>query len=313
MPDVFVFSGPIYQASVNQFIDMIREKDDRSESASLVLTSYGGNPHDAFRMARALSCYQRVRVLIAGQCKSAGTLVALAAHEIAFGPWGELGPLDAQIRKPDEIQVGHSGLDALEALSIITENGYTAFHRYVLDLTEESGMSTKFATETAASLVSGFFQPIAAQIDPYRLGETTRAIAVAKDYGTRLAAGTLNLKAGALDRLINEYSTHWFAIDKTEAETLFERVEELTPPENELVEGLEEVYGQIRYPTADLLILDVARMAREEGADERSREGSLEPTDGTEQGSPREEGEGPSSVAGEDHSDTEAADSEREE
>ncbi len=37
----------------------------------------------------------RVTLWVIGPCKSAGTLVAIGAHEIAFAPHGELGPLHA--------------------------------------------------------------------------------------------------------------------------------------------------------------------------------------------------------------------------
>jgi ClpP class serine protease len=40
---------------------------------------------------------------VSGYCKSAGTLIALGANELAFGEHGELGPLDVQIAKRDEV------------------------------------------------------------------------------------------------------------------------------------------------------------------------------------------------------------------
>lgn len=257
--DLFVYSGPIDQMGADKFVDMVSARSELSESASLFLTSYGGDADSAFRVARALShAYERIRVLIAGQCKSAGTLVTLAANEIAFGPWGELGPLDVQIRKPDEIFSGHSGLDELQTLAIITDHGYDAFRQYVIDLTAGAGISTRSAAQIAASLVAGLLEPIAAQIDPHRLGEAIRAINIASYYGERLA--TSNVKDDALDRLISGYPTHTFVIDIHEARTLFEVVGQLTDDEVEIAERLQETGGMIRYPSEEPVILDVKGM-----------------------------------------------------
>ena len=257
--DLFVYSGPIDRTGADKFVDMVNAATERPEGVSLFLTSYGGDADSAFRVARALShAYENIRVLIAGQCKSAGTLVTLAANEIAFGPWGELGPLDVQLRKPDEIFSGHSGLDELQTLAIITDHGYDAFRQYVIDLTVGAGISTRSAAQIAASLVAGLLEPIAAQIDPHRLGEAIRAINIASYYGNRLA--TSNVRDEALDRLISGYPTHTFVIDINEARTLFEVVDQLTDDEVEIAERLQETGGMIRYPSEEAVILDVKEM-----------------------------------------------------
>ncbi len=62
----------------------------------------------------------KIRLLIDGPCKSAGAMIALGVDEIAFGPRGELGPLDTQLTKQDEILFMSSGLDILQALSVVT-------------------------------------------------------------------------------------------------------------------------------------------------------------------------------------------------
>src|SRR5262245_13144573 len=85
--DVFVFSGGIDERSAARFIDCVVEKAERKPRSCLFLTTGGGDPHAAFRMARCWrTYYQSTRLLVVGPCKSAGTLLAVGAHELALGP-----------------------------------------------------------------------------------------------------------------------------------------------------------------------------------------------------------------------------------
>ncbi|MGS0536682.1 hypothetical protein [Pseudoalteromonas sp. SaAl2] len=64
------------------------------------MNTFGGDPHAGYKMARLLQYeYKHLTVAIPEMCKSAGTLIAIAANEIIYGPLGELGPLDIQTRK----------------------------------------------------------------------------------------------------------------------------------------------------------------------------------------------------------------------
>jgi membrane-bound ClpP family serine protease len=71
----------------------------------LFLTTEGGMPHCAYRIGRWLQdAYPNgITVVVAGWCKSAGTLICIAAHHLLIADTGELGPLDVQIAKTDEV------------------------------------------------------------------------------------------------------------------------------------------------------------------------------------------------------------------
>ncbi|MFP1590460.1 hypothetical protein ACLB1M_00220 [Escherichia coli] len=43
--------------------------------------------------------YEHITVLVVGPCKSAGTLMAVAAHKLVIGDMGELGPTTSNLRK----------------------------------------------------------------------------------------------------------------------------------------------------------------------------------------------------------------------
>src|SRR5262245_37196094 len=70
----------------------------RRTNVALFMVTEGGDADVAYRISACLQRkYKRFKFLVPGYCKSAGTLVALGAHEIAIADQGELGPLDVQM------------------------------------------------------------------------------------------------------------------------------------------------------------------------------------------------------------------------
>jgi hypothetical protein len=138
--DFFVYSGATQYGSSSQFVDLVCRKTTTYKSCCLFLTTPGGDPHSAYRIIRCLrSKYpDKVTLAVAGPCKSAGTLIALGAHEIAMSPTGELGPLDVQLTKPDEIIPNGPGLERFQALAVTTTHAFEAFERCMLDIIEHS-------------------------------------------------------------------------------------------------------------------------------------------------------------------------------
>ena len=168
--------------------------------------------------------YSTFRVVVMGPCKSAGTLVAVGAHELAFGIFGELGPLDIQLTKPDEIAVTNSALDTLGALAIMRSQAFNSFEDHMVDIIRKSrgAVSMKTASDMAAQLVIGLFQPMIQQIDPHRLSEVNRMMRIAREYGKKLGMPNLkDDKESHLDHLIEDYPSHGFIIDQAEAGTIF--------------------------------------------------------------------------------------------
>ena len=267
--DLILYSGEISDHNFHSLIGIVlraRATDLNNENLSIVLTTYGGDAHYAYRIAKILQgLYGKFRLVVLGPCKSAGTLVAVGANELAMSPLGELGPLDVQLAKRDEIAVTTSGLDTLGALAMLQSKAFDAFERYMVTIVQRSSytVSTKTACDIAATLVTGLFQPIASQVDPHRLSEVDRRMKIAKEYGSRLSGANLKLvgDGGSLERLIGEYPTHEFIIDSQEATEIFKEVRDPTPSElavNELFGGV------ITYPKeGKALIIDVKQHLQE--------------------------------------------------
>lgn len=249
--DIYLFNAGMDQRAVDKFRHIVCDKPAKRSNALLFLATFGGDPDAAYRLAACLQRnYTKVAVYIFGFCKSAGTLTVIGAHRVIMGNFGELGPLDVQLVKPDEIIPTSSGLDIFQALAVITNSAFEAFEEYFLKVVSNSGgsISAKTAAEIARGLAVGLFEPMTEQIDPERLGEVQRAINIANAYGQRLERESRNLKNGALDKLVQGYPTHGFVIDIVEAKTIFNEIRHADELESKIAVELSRMLSPVKDP-----------------------------------------------------------------
>jgi hypothetical protein len=240
--DVFAYFGPISEPHDSNFVQQVRA-NKRKTNALLILQTNGGSADAAYRMVKCLQrCYDKGKtyIFIDGPCKSAGTLMAVGATELIMSDDGELGPLDVQLQKKDEVGEVMSGLTATQALMALRAEAFNCFEQHLLLLRKKSGfqITTKTAAEIASELTVGWFQPMYEQIDPMRIAENQRSMMVAVQYGGRLNRG--NLRENALDALVASYPSHGFIIDREEARQLFHLVRTPSEAELKLAQILEE-------------------------------------------------------------------------
>jgi len=101
--DVVIFNGPIDRLNAQRLIH-IGQNRKRKHNVFFVLVTFGGDPDAAYIIARHLqSKYNHFALFVPELCKSAGTLIALGANELIISDYGELGPLDVQLSKKDEL------------------------------------------------------------------------------------------------------------------------------------------------------------------------------------------------------------------
>jgi hypothetical protein len=218
--DLITYSGYITTQGYEAVCDALKTK--KSDSALLVLSTPGGDPHAGYRIARALQhCYGKFDALVPRYCKSAGTLALVGASRLYLDDMSELGPLDVQVKKGDEVIGRNSGLDIIQAVNYVQNQAMTAFRAYLKELTEDIGLSTKTASDISSGLTTGIFEPIVAQIDPTRLAEMQRAMEIAYAYGYRLAEKSGNMRDGGLVQLVTGFPSHGFVIDRKEARNIF--------------------------------------------------------------------------------------------
>lgn len=219
----------------------------RHKSLHLVIVTEGGNADVAFKVGRCLqSLYDNVTAVVPGWCKSAGTLVCIGAHKLVIGDLGELGPLDVQIAKADDLGGRSSGLAIESAFRSLQGTGFYFFESCLLEIIQKSGgrITTKTAAELAVNMTVGFLSPIFQQMDPIKIGEDFRSTRVAEEYAKRLDIEAQNLiergDFSAAEVLVRGYPSHAFVIDRTEAMSLFRRVEALNGALQEIVEVLDD-------------------------------------------------------------------------
>ena len=238
--DVILYNGVTHRAGADLLIKETASPR-RRRNVLLLLVTPGGDPDAAYRIARWLQRkYERFTLYVSGYCKSAGTLIAVGAHELVMSERGELGPLDVQMLKRDELLQSQSGLDVQATLTTLQGHVLNTFVPTLLEINLVSGgtVSLQMAAEVATSMTTGLFAPLYGQIDPIHIGETTRAMNIASQYGERLLAVGDNIGMEQLNHIVSDYPSHGFVIDGKEVRTLFRRVRNPKEKESELADLL---------------------------------------------------------------------------
>lgn len=252
--DIYRYAGQITSQgyeSICETINLLRDTEGLADRAILMLATPGGDPDAGFRIARALqhSYEAGFESLIPRECKSAGTMIVVGSTAIHMADQSELGPLDIQIKKGDELFGRNSGLDINQAVDFLKEEALTTFNNYMNKLVRQ-GLSTKVAADMAAKLVNGLFTPIAAQIEPLRLAEMQRAMNITYAYGRRLSAAGKNVRPRGLEQLVGAYPSHGFVIDRKEARNLFKQV---LSPTAELIKLCDDFVHELAKHTNDAM------------------------------------------------------------
>jgi hypothetical protein len=242
--DVLFLNGEIREASYDRIYKICHNRR-RRDNVLLLLTTYGGDAHSAYRIARTLQHhYNKFSVLIAGYCKSAGTLIVIGAHEIILNEEAQLGPLDVQLLVADETHARRSGLTPFQALQSLGSEATGFFFSCFWRLKNELHMTTHTASSVAMGMTTGIYGPIFAQLDPMRLGEMERSNQIGLEYAARLNRHGKNAKADTPVLLVAGYPDHGFVIDQHETKELFRRVREPSESEAFLVACLASVLRQ---------------------------------------------------------------------
>ena len=142
--EIYLYAGLIVQRFARQLVDIYSENSTKP-NALLILETYGGDPGAAYQIVsflRARHPNGKLILFVDGICKSAGTLVALGADVLVMSDYAELGPLDTQVEKPDEIGGYYSGLVAIKALDVLREQSFLLFEDHLTKLVRTSGTST---------------------------------------------------------------------------------------------------------------------------------------------------------------------------
>jgi hypothetical protein len=240
--DVIFFNGDLRYAVGYDLVIAARNRR-RKQNAIVIPVTEGGSADTAYRMARYLQrAYAKgiVRAFVPSLCKSAGTLLVAGAHQLYMGDLGELGPLDIQLSKKDELWEFSSGLNVDAAILALQETADKMFFDYLHRIKQRnSSVTYRTAADISVELTSRLLSPIYAQIDPAEIGENSRSMDITKNYAKRLDEVSKNfISPKTMNFLVESYPDHGFVIDRTEAAEIFKIVKPATKEMGELEEAL---------------------------------------------------------------------------
>jgi hypothetical protein len=284
--DVILYNGKIEWQYDHSLLDVCEAK--HRENALLVLVTFGGDADAAYRIARHLRAkYKKFRVLTPSYCKSAGTLLVIGASELVMTDSAELGPLDVQMSKPDELDEFRSGFIINDAFASLQREAIDTFTHCLLDLKKKTGanITLKTAMQTAGDLTGALFSGLYAQIDPMHIGEAYRAGRVALEYAKRLNEGGMKVAEDVLVSLVSGYPSHSFVIDRAEATKLLgKKVRPATEDEFALVTEL-DLLAKFPFASKSGPIVEQLSLSKEEyenaAAKEDPEEHNAEDASGT--------------------------------
>jgi hypothetical protein len=207
-----------------------------------------------------------------------------------MGPKGELGPLDVQIVKVDEMDEQKSGLVAEAAFEKLQQEASKFFLQFVRDMGNSGYRVTlKTASDIATKMTVGVIQPIIEKLEPVTIGEDYRSNQLAQAYAERLNLHSGNLRVtrtfDALQSLLCGYPSHGFVIDFNEAKQLFKHVELFSDEVAEVVSyagrDAELPRNRRTQQSPRLEFLNADKQAEQYQETEPSKENTAKPRKGT--------------------------------
>jgi hypothetical protein len=200
----------------------------RGDQLDVIVASPGGRSEAAYLVTRELRRrFAHLTAYVPFQAKSAATLLCLAADELVLGDLGELGPLDTQYEEKQkaDFPVNTSHLVPGAALRGLQHEVAELYDTLVTRIVKTSGLRPFEAGSKAAELIGGLYAPLLGQVDPTRLADSARGLGVAMAYAERVLQRyrpALYAEQGEtlLRRLIQEYPTHGFVLDREELQDL---------------------------------------------------------------------------------------------
>jgi len=165
--DIIAYIGFLISPDYCKMIDLCSNRKSKRRNVLLILSTPGGSAEAAYRVARCLQRAYKTKsedlnergsffLYVHDMCKSAGTLLALGATMLVMSQKAELGPIDVQILKEDEVGERRSGLAPRQALETLSMEAGRAFNRLFRYMRIDARM--QLSTKMAAELVARFSQ-----------------------------------------------------------------------------------------------------------------------------------------------------------
>lgn len=112
---LIVVIDAIFPTNVTLFEELVYDAN-ATEDLHIILASPGGDGETAIRLVRSAQARcKELTVILPDQAKSAATIFTLGAHNILWGPAGDLGPIDPQFSLNNTLVSARTIIDAVDA------------------------------------------------------------------------------------------------------------------------------------------------------------------------------------------------------
>lgn len=200
-----IMNAVILPWSVTLFEELLFDVDPQKD-LHLLLNSPGGDGEAAVRIARSAQTRSKSFVVIVPDtAKSAGTLLALGAHEIIMGPTSDLGPVDPQIQlKPNSPYV--AAKDVIAAVEDATQKVQAAPGTYALysallsDVSAVALQQARSAVERTRDLIKDALSanPDRSEADVEKLATDVHTSLVERPHSHAAVVGAKEARAAGL-------------------------------------------------------------------------------------------------------------------
>jgi hypothetical protein len=248
-PAVFLFTGnelPLWRSHVLQLYELLADR--RFDELDLVIHSGGGSAHAAYQTIELLRLHvERVNVCVPFWAKSAATLLCIGGDQIVLGEHAELGPLDVQVYEEKKAGKGEysSALNVFKSLEQLQTASIEALASAMRFIVETYEMSYDESLQHAIAFVGATTGPLVSRLDPHKLGQYSRELSVAIEYGQRLLTrygGRSEQDASRLvETLVYGYPSHDYIIDLKELLNLGFSVDLFAPAERSAAKELLDI------------------------------------------------------------------------
>ena len=218
--------------------------DRQFEEIDLIIHSGGGDINVAYQMVELTRLHtEHLFACVPLYAKSAATLLCLGADEIFVDKLAQLGPLDAQVYEEKKGGFGEftSALNPFKALERLQAFSLEALDKSVMMLVNRSRLNVDECIQHAISFVVGTTRPLFSQLNPEKLGEYSRALAVGSEYGNRLLRRFSSWddaeRFRVVDQLVHGYPSHDYIIDYHELEELGFKVQLFEGTERDAIQN----------------------------------------------------------------------------
>jgi hypothetical protein len=202
---------------------------------NVILDSTGGPLDSAFRTVLFLSRYAgKINIYVPRRAKSASTLIAVGGSKIFMSPFGELGPLDTQIRDPRNPTDYISALDCYQSVDYVREFGFSTLSQALKQLATvtQGKLLLSDSLNAAAQFAIGSINPMLSQTRSLDFGAWGRSLKMGERYAQILLSRAGEIEQGKAERialrLVYGYTHHLFPIDINEATDMGLKPEEMS-------------------------------------------------------------------------------------